>query len=237
MNTNLKDATVINAGPPSAAQAQAAPELGPPQILNGSDARVFPTDIRSELNKLAPSVYAYVQLQPPGWSNFNVSNCGIVARADFLLAIDATAAPIMAKKFLAAAQQATGKPIKRLAITHFHGDHTGGIQFFQGAEVIAHDRCRAMMAKLVGQPKPANWARRENWADGTEEFKPTLPNQTYSDKVSYCDDETPVELIHLGPAHTDGDTLSICRNKRYFLPATSASLVLRRLTATAMWPG
>jgi hypothetical protein len=25
-----------------------------------------------------------------------------------------------------------------------------------------------MMAKLVGQPKPANWAKRENWADGTE---------------------------------------------------------------------
>ena len=63
------------------------------------------------------------------------------------------------------------------------------------------------MAKLVGQPKPANWAKRENWAEGTEEFKLTLPNQTYSDKLTYYDDETPVELIYLGPAHTDGDTL------------------------------
>lgn len=42
-----------------------------------------------------------------------------------------------------------------------------------------------MMAKLAGQPKPANWAKREHWAEGTEEFKLTLPNQTYTDKLTY----------------------------------------------------
>src|ERR1700686_2268597 len=200
-------AVALNVGAPSAAQAQTAPAFSPPQVLNGADARFFPTDIRSEMKRLAPNVYAYVQLQPPGWSNFNISNCGIIAGADFMLAIDATAAPIMAKRFLAAAQQAAGKRVKRLVITHFHGDHTGGIQFVEGAEIIAHERCRATMAKLVGQPKPANWAKRENWADGPEEFRWTLPNQTYSDMMTYYDDDTPVELIYPGPAHTDGDTL------------------------------
>jgi hypothetical protein len=65
------------------------------------------------------------------------------------------------------------------------------------------------MAKLVSNPKPANWARRENWAEGTEDFKLTLPNQTYSDKLTFYDEETPVESIHLGPAHTDGDTVLV----------------------------
>lgn len=106
MKTNSKHTTLIDAG---AAQAQPAPVLGPPLVLNGSDARVFPTDISSEIKKLAPNVYAYVQLQPPGWSNFNISNCGIVAGSDSLLAIDTTAALIMAKRFLSAAYQETGK--------------------------------------------------------------------------------------------------------------------------------
>jgi glyoxylase-like metal-dependent hydrolase (beta-lactamase superfamily II) len=113
----------------------------------------------------------------------------------------------MAKKFLAAAQQATSKGVKRLVITHFHGDHTGGIQFVEGAEIIAHQNCRAAMAKLVSQPKPANWAKRENWADGTEEFKWTLPNQTYSERMTFYDGDTQVELIYPGLGHTDGDTL------------------------------
>ena len=46
---------VWNAGGHSTVQAQPAPPLGPPQILNGADARVFPTDIRSELKRLAPT--------------------------------------------------------------------------------------------------------------------------------------------------------------------------------------
>jgi len=175
----------LNAGGHSTVQAQPASPLGPPQILNGADARVFPTDIRSELKRLAPNVYAYVQLQPPGWSNFNISNCGVVAGEDSLLAIDAAAAPIMTKTFLAAARQATGKQVKRVIITHFHGDHTGGLQFTEASEIVAHEQCRAAMAKLVGQPKPANWAKRENWADGSEQFKPTLPNQTYTDRLTF----------------------------------------------------
>src|SRR3974390_3491277 len=52
---------------PSAAQAQSARTFNPAQVLNGADARVFPADIASELKPLATNVYAYLQLQPPGW--------------------------------------------------------------------------------------------------------------------------------------------------------------------------
>jgi cyclase len=199
------------------AQAQAAP-LNPLQVLNGADARLFSTDIRSDLKLIAPNVYAFVQMQPPGWSNFNISNCGVVVGTDSLLAIDATATPIMAKNFFGAAQKATNKPVRRVVVTHFHGDHTGGLQFADAREIIAHEQCRAMMAKLVGQPKPANWAKRENWAEGTEDFKPAVPNLTYTDRLAIYDDNAPVELIHPGPAHTNGDTLVyLPRQKVIFL--------------------
>jgi hypothetical protein len=93
------------------------------------------------------------------------------------------------------------------------------------------------MVKLLGQPKPANWARRENWADSTEEFKLTLPNQTYNDKLTYYDDETAVELIHLGPAHTNAIRSSICRNRRYCSPVRSRVWPYAAYGRPAMWPG
>ena len=198
----------------STAQAQTAPRFSPAQVLNGADARVFASDIRSELKQLAPNVYAFVQLQPAGWSSFNISNCGVIAGADSLLAIDGAAAPLMAKKLVAAAQQTTNKRFRQAVITHFHGDHTNGIQFMGVADVIAHEQCRATMAKLVSQPKPANWAKRENWADGNEDFKLALPNLTFSEKMTFYHDATEVELIYPGLAHTAGDTLVYLPNQK-----------------------
>jgi hypothetical protein len=61
----------LKGGAPLAAQAQTTPRFSPAQVLNGADARVFPTEITSELKRLAPNVYAFIQSQPEGWSSFN----------------------------------------------------------------------------------------------------------------------------------------------------------------------
>ena len=203
----------LKGGAPSAVQAQTTPRFTPAQVLNGAGARVFPTEI-NQLKKLAPNVYAFIQSQPEGWSSFNISNCGVVVGANSLVAIDGSAAPLMAKKLVADAHQATGKRFRRAVITHVHGDHTNGTQFLDVADVIAHERCRIAMTKLIGQPKPANWAKRENWADGTEEFKLSIPNLSFSEKLTLHQDATNIELINLGPAHTAGDTLVHLPNEK-----------------------
>jgi hypothetical protein len=105
----------------STAQAQTAPRFSPAQVLNGADARVFASDIRSELKQLAPNVYAFVQLQPAGWSSFNISNCGVIAGADSLLAIDGAAAPLMAKKLVAAASKRRTSDSGRRSLRTFTG--------------------------------------------------------------------------------------------------------------------
>jgi len=94
------------------ARARAQGALGP----------TYATDITAELKKLAPNVYAYVQREAVGQSNLSISNCGIVAGADSLLAVDATSAPIQAKRFIAVGQQVTGKRFKRVIISHHHPD-------------------------------------------------------------------------------------------------------------------
>ena len=67
-----------------------------------------------ELKQLAPNVYAYIQGGGPGVSAAGVSNPGMIAGSDYLMAIDAAQGPIPAKAFIAASKQAKFKPGKRL---------------------------------------------------------------------------------------------------------------------------
>ena len=75
-------------------------------------------EVRAEMRPLAPGVFAYVQTVPPGQSDFAVANCGLIAGRNGAIAIDATASPFQAKRFVAAALRATGKPIRRVVLTH-----------------------------------------------------------------------------------------------------------------------
>ena len=109
------------------------------------------TEIRSELKMLAPNVYAFLQREAPGQSNFSVSNFGIVVGPRSLLAIDAGGGPQHARNFIAAAKP-LGKPFDRVVITHEHPDHIVGLtQFPAGIEIVAQEETRAQMVKM-GQP-------------------------------------------------------------------------------------
>ena len=98
----------------------------------------MPPTWNRELRQLAPNVYAYVPGGGPGISAAGVSNPGMIAGADYLLAIDATQGPMPARAFIAASKQATGKDFGRLINTHHHGDHVNGNQFFTHAEILSH---------------------------------------------------------------------------------------------------
>jgi hypothetical protein len=73
------------------AQAQAVNPLPPPQ----PDPRYpMPPAWSRELRQLAPNVYAYMQGGGPGISAGGVSNAGVIAGRDHLVAIDALQGPI-----------------------------------------------------------------------------------------------------------------------------------------------
>ena len=162
---------------------------------------------KNELRELAPGVFAYVQAGGPGLIAQGVSNAGLIVGDDHAMIIDATGAPMHAKSFIAAAKKAVGdRPFGRLINTHHHGDHVNGNQFFAPIEIFSHPYCRDEVRKAVANT-PAMWDKRVGYADGTEQRRLIPPTTTIDGKMVFHYGDSPVEVIHPGPAHTYGDLM------------------------------
>ncbi|MBI1301227.1 MAG: MBL fold metallo-hydrolase [Alphaproteobacteria bacterium] len=98
-------------------------------------------------------------------------------------------------------KEITPNPIRFLANTHWHGDHTGGNKIIgeSGAVIVAHDNVRKRLSE-------------ENYIEAFDmrsEPQPhvALPEITYGERVSLRLDKGDAHLIHIPNAHTDGDTV------------------------------
>lgn len=122
-------------------------------------------------------------------------NIGVSVGYDGVFVIDDQFAPLT-EKINTAIKQLSDQPIKFLANTHFHGDHTGGNENMQklGATIIAHDNVRH---RLETTPK----------RDGSMAPKAALPVITFNDKLSLHINGEKISAFHVDHAHTDGDVL------------------------------
>ena len=174
-----------------------------------SDPR-FPTPPtwETQLTEVAPNVYAYIQAGGPGRDNASVANAGIIVGDKGVAVIDTLTAPMHAKAFIAAIRRVTDKPFTQVFLTHHHGDHINGTQYFNGAEVISHPYCRDEVVKVAHAGGPARWAKREGWSDGTEPRTIVAPTTTFDGKMRYHHGKTVLELWPMVPAHTYGDIVA-----------------------------
>jgi cyclase len=149
--------------------------------------------------KLAPGVYGYVQ-PDGGWC---LSNAGIIVGRDAVVLVDTAATEARTRALSAAVAELTPLAPTMVINTHHHGDHHfGNALFAPRATVVAHEATRAVMADkglALRQVWPAT-----DWGD----LELTLPTLTFGDDgLSVRVDGLRVELIHLGLAHTESDTV------------------------------
>jgi cyclase len=157
----------------------------------------------TQLKEVAPAVYAYIQAGGPGRNNVSVSDAGIIVGDDSVMVIDALSAPFHTKAFIEAIRRVTDKPFRHVINTHHHGDHVNGNQYFMPAEVVSHPYCREEVLQAV--PGPTHWAKREGWADGTEERRIVPAHTTVDGRLTYHYGKNVVEVLPMLPAHTYGD--------------------------------
>lgn len=161
----------------------------------------------------------YAWFEPPG--SWGLANSGVVLAGDEVLVVDTQNDMARARSLRDAVRAvAGGREIGAVVNTHADGDHWFGNLFFSDARILATAGAAAQMQELRRDPRkirqtaqaapgPAlrdflNW--RADFFDYTD-WRPVFPTDTFSTKKSISIGGTQVDLIPVGPAHTDGDAI------------------------------
>ncbi|MHC4129799.1 MAG: MBL fold metallo-hydrolase [Planctomycetota bacterium] len=127
-------------------------------------------------------------------------NIGLCVGADGAFLIDDQFAPLTGQ-ILATVAELTPEPVRFVVNTHWHFDHTGGNENLgeAGAIIVAHENVRN---RLSTDQFMAAFNR-------TVPASPhgALPVITFTDSVTFHWNDDELRVIHVNPAHTDGDAI------------------------------
>lgn len=152
----------------------------------------------STLEELAPGVFAFTAEGDP--------NVGAVEGDDAVLAIDARSTPTAAREWLQALRKVTDKPVRTLALTHYHAVRTLGASAFEADWIVAHETTRKWILER-GEQDFESEARRFPRLFRDIESVPGLthPNVGFADTLTLVLGGREVQLRYLGGGHTSGD--------------------------------
>ncbi len=109
--------------------------------------------------------------------------------------IDAKMDEETAARMLEEIAKTTDAPVTTLILTHSDGDHINGLAGFpKGLRIISHVNCKADVEAAV---------------EGFPFLKDYIPDTTYDQQFLslYREADGQIDLLHFGPAHTNGDTI------------------------------
>lgn len=172
---------------------------------------------RRGMYQLGEGTWAY--LSPPG--SWGFSNCGLVTSGSEALLVDTQFDLRLTRDLLAAvAATAPGAEVGTVVTTHANGDHCWGNQLIPDAVVIGSAACGHGMSKevqpadlaaLSGPRSPAtplgDYMRRHFGAFDFAGIDVSPPTRIFSGQLQVAVGDRRVELIEVGPAHTDGDVI------------------------------
>ncbi|HKZ38085.1 MAG TPA: MBL fold metallo-hydrolase [Chryseolinea sp.] len=127
-------------------------------------------------------------------------NIGVFIGKEGTLMIDDQFAEL-SNKINGAIKTLSPNDIRFLINTHLHGDHSGGNENFKkmGVTIVAHDLVRERMSR-----QSVNKTTNEVKPPRDEEAWPMI---SFSEKLNVYLNQEDIELLHIDPAHTDGDVV------------------------------
>lgn len=151
-------------------------------------------------DELGPGLYGYTAEGDP--------NSGVVVGDESVLVVDAQATPALAEQVIARIRAVTDKPIRHLVLTHYHAVRVLGASAYAGAEIIASDVTRELIAERGRQDMDSEIGRFPRLFRGREGIPGlTWPHLTFHRRMTLWMGRREVQIIHIGRSHTAGDTV------------------------------
>jgi cyclase len=143
------------------------------------------------LKELKRGYYVYLHGDDtPGVSS--TFNNGIIVTNEGVVVIDTQRTEAIAAKVREAISRVTSQPIRFLISSTPHNPFTGGNAVYADTFKIGHENYRTSLLKLLQKDS---------------ELKKKLPNQTFSERLTLYLGGKEIQIIYLGKAHSQADTI------------------------------
>ncbi len=157
-------------------------------------------DKRVSFDEIGPGLYAYTAEGDP--------NSGVIIGDDSVLVVDAQATPAMAADVIDRIRAVTDKPIRHLVLTHYHAVRVLGASAYGAQSIIASDATRELIAERGAEDMASEIGRFPRLFRGRDTIPGlTWPTVTVSRAMTLWLGRREVRILHLGRAHTAGDTV------------------------------
>ncbi len=158
-------------------------------------------DKEISFTQLAEGAYAYTAQGDP--------NTGVIIGDDAVMVLDTQATPVMAEDVIAKIRTVTDKPIKYVALTHYHAVRVLGAAAYGAGHIIASQDTYDLIAERGEADYKSEVERFPRLFRSVETIPGlTWPNLTFRGELTLWLGKTMVQLLQLGRGHTKGDTVA-----------------------------
>jgi len=161
------------------------------------------TEKKTSFTKLSPNAYAYTAEGDP--------NSGVVIGDDNVLVVDTTATPVMARELIARIREVTDQPIRHVVLSHYHAVRVLGASAYksEGCEhIVASQGTYELIVERGAQDMQSEIERFPRLFRAVESIPGlTWPDLTFEGEITLRLGKLEVNIMHLGPGHTRGDTV------------------------------
>lgn len=153
-------------------------------------------------DQIGSGLYAYTAEGDP--------NSGVIVGDDAVMVVDVQPTPAMANDVIARIAKITDKPIKYVLLTHYHATRALGASAFKGAEILASDATRGLIAERGKEDMDSEIGRFPRLFQSADTIPGlTWPTTTFPDQISIWLGRREVRIMHIGRGHTAGDVVAI----------------------------
>jgi len=190
--------------------------------------------------EVIPGVWSAIGATAPGTydNSGHNNNLSFVITDDGVLVVNAGDNYLLAQSLHEEIKKRTKQPVKYVVLENSQGHAMLGSNYWkeQGATIIAHRDTAAYMEK-TGYDALAGMRNRARDKAFKTEF--VMPDRLYDDKIDLKMGSWNLQILHLGPSHSHGDTMVWLPEKKLVIAGDTAfhirMLPIFEDTDTAKW--